>query len=407
MTPGQGSTSKGWAELPVYSVSQITRYLRDSLEADSLLNDLWMRGEVSNLTRSAAGHYYFTLKDPTSQVRCVMFRPAYGGEHLAEGAAVIAHGRVSIYEVRGDLQLIADLAQPEGVGELHLELERLKMTLEAEGLFLASRKRPLPEFPRRIGVATSPTGAVWHDIQNVLRRRYPLVELAFAPTPVQGDTAAAGIVDAFDAFNAEEDLDLVILARGGGSLEDLWPFNEEAVARAIYASRAPVISAVGHETDYTIADMVADLRAPTPSAAAELAAPDQDELLEHIESRQRSIFQWVSGDLSDRSRYVDQAYYRLERHAPDVPSWRQRVDDLSQAHAHALDSYLALRGERTGALEMRLASLNPAGVLARGYAVVHRQDTRQPVTSVEQVSAGDDLSITVAGGDFPARVTQP
>ena len=288
--------------MPVYSVSQITRYLKESLEADSLLNDLWLRGEVSNLTRSAAGHYYFTLKDATSQVRCVMFRPAYGGEHLAEGAAVIAHGRVSIYEVRGDLQLIADLAQPEGVGELHLELERLKMKLEAEGLFQVSRKRPLPEFPKRIGVATSPTGAVWHDIQNVLRRRYPLVELAFAPTPVQGDTAAAGIVDAFDAFNAEDDLDLVILARGGGSLEDLWPFNEEAVARAIYASRAPVISAVGHETDYTIADMVADCRAPTPSAAAELAAPDMDELMERIESRQRYIFQWVSGDLSDRSR---------------------------------------------------------------------------------------------------------
>ena len=390
--------------MPVYSVGQITRYLKESLEADSLLNDLWLRGEVSNLTRSAAGHYYFTLKDSTSQVRCVMFRPAYGGEHLAEGAAVIAHGRVSLYEVRGDLQLIADLAQPEGVGELHLELERLKMKLEAEGLFQVSRKRPLPEFPRRIGVATSPTGAVWHDIQNVLRRRYPLVELAFAPTPVQGDTAAAGIVDAFDAFNAEDDLDLVILARGGGSLEDLWPFNEEAVARAIYASRAPVISAVGHETDYTIADMVADCRAPTPSAAAELAAPDVDELMERVESRQRYAFQWVSGDLSDRSRDLDQTCYRLERHAPDVPSWRQRVDDLSQASARALDSYLALRGERVGALEMQLATLNPAGVLSRGYAVVARQDNREPVTSVEQVSPGDDLDITVAGGSFPGRV---
>ena len=390
--------------MPVYSVSQITRYLKDSLEADFFLNDLWMRGEVSNLTRSAAGHFYFTLKDSASQVRCVMFRPAHGGEHLAEGGAVIAHGRVSLYEVRGDLQLIADLAQPEGVGELHLELERLKVKLEAEGLFQVSRKRPLPVFPKRIGVATSPTGAVWHDIQNILRRRYPLVELAFAPTPVQGDAAAGGIVDAFDALNAEDDIDLVILARGGGSLEDLWPFNEETVARAIYASRAPVISAVGHETDFTIADMVADCRAPTPSAAAELAAPDQDELLERVESRQRSIFQWVSGDLSDRSRDVDQTAWRLQRYAPDIPSWRQRVDDLSQANARALDSYLTLRGERIGALEMRLASLNPSSVLARGYAVVQRQDTLEPVTSVEQVSPGDDLDITVAGGSFPGRV---
>jgi exodeoxyribonuclease VII large subunit len=390
--------------LPVYSVSQITRYLKDSLEADFFLNDLWMRGEVSNLTRSAAGHFYFTLKDSASQVRCVMFRPAHGGEHLAEGGAVIAHGRVSLYEVRGDLQLIADLAQPEGVGELHLELERLKVKLEAEGLFQVSRKRPLPVFPKRIGVATSPTGAVWHDIQNIIRRRYPLVELAFAPTPVQGDTAAGGIVDAFDALNAEDDIDLVILARGGGSLEDLWPFNEETVARAIYASRAPVISAVGHETDFTIADMVADCRAPTPSAAAELAAPDRDELMERVESRQRSIFQWVSGDLSDRSRDLDQTAWRLQRYAPDIPSWRQRVDDLSQANARALDSYLTLRGERIGALDMRLASLNPASVLARGYAVVQRQDTLEPVTSVVQVSPGDDLDITVAGGSFPSRV---
>ena len=390
--------------MPVYSVSQITRYLKDSLEADFFLNDLWMRGEVSNLTRSAAGHFYFTLKDSASQVRCVMFRPAHGGEHLAEGGAVIAHGRVSLYEVRGDLQLIADLAQPEGVGELHLELERLKVKLEAEGLFQVSRKRPLPVFPKRIGVATSPTGAVWHDIQNILRRRYPLVELAFAPTPVQGDAAAGGIVDAFDALNAEDDIDLVILARGGGSLEDLWPFNEETVARAIYASRAPVISAVGHETDFTIADMVADCRAPTPSAAAELAAPDRDELMERVESRQRSIFQWVYGDLSDRSRDLDQTAWRLQRYAPDIPSWRQRVDDLSQANARALDSYLTLRGERIGALEMRLASLNPSSVLARGYAVVQRQDTLEPVTSVEQVSPGDDLDITVAGGSFPSRV---
>ena len=390
--------------MPVYSVSQITRYLKDSLEADFFLNDLWMRGEVSNLTRSAAGHFYFTLKDSASQVRCVMFRPAHGGEHLAEGGAVIAHGRVSLYEVRGDLQLIADLAQPEGVGELHLELERLKVKLEAEGLFLVSRKRPLPVFPKRIGVATSPTGAVWHDIQNIIRRRYPLVELAFAPTPVQGDAAAGGIVEAFDALNAEDDIDLVILARGGGSLEDLWPFNEEAVARAIYASRSPVISAVGHETDFTIADTVADCRAPTPSAAAELAAPDQDELFERVESRQRSAFQWVSGDLSDRSRDLDQTAWRLQRYAPDIPSWRQRVDDLSQANARALDSYLTLRGERIGALEMRLASLNPSSVLARGYAVVQRQDTLEPVTSVEQVRPGDDLDITVAGGSFPGRV---
>ncbi|MFH1560669.1 MAG: exodeoxyribonuclease VII large subunit [Chloroflexota bacterium] len=390
--------------MPVYSVSQVTRYLKDSLETDALLADLWVRGEVSNLSHSAAGHFYFTLKDATNQIRCVMFRPAYGGENLADGGAIAAHGRVSLYEVRGDLQFYVDLVQPEGIGERHLELERLKVKLETEGLFQVSRKRPLPAFPRRIGVATSPFGSVWHDIQNVIQRRFPLVELALAPTPVQGDGAAAGIVDAFEAMNREEGIDVVILARGGGSLEELWPFNEEAVARAIYSSRAPVVSAVGHETDFTIADMVADCRAPTPSAAAELAVPDREELEERILFHCRSLYQQVSGDLAARSQELDQTVWRIQRHTPDVSSWRQRVDDVSHACGRALDSYLALRGERVEALELRLASLSPAGVLSRGYALVQRQDSSDLVTSVSQVGAGDDLQVSVKDGSFPARV---
>jgi exodeoxyribonuclease VII large subunit len=390
--------------LPVYSVSQVTSYLKDSLESDALLQDLWVRGEVSNLSHSAAGHFYFTLKDATSQIRCVMFRPAHGGENLDDGGAVAAHGRVSLYEVRGDLQLYVDLVQPEGVGERHLELERLKVKLEAEGLFQVSRKRPLPTFPRRIGVATSPFGSVWHDIQNIIQRRFPLVELALAPTPVQGDGAAAGIVEAFEAMNREEDVDVVILARGGGSLEELWPFNEEAVARAIYSSRAPVVSAVGHETDFTIADMVADCRAPTPSAAAELVVPDREELEERVLFHRRSLFQQVSSDLAARSQDLDQTVWRIQRHTPDVSSWRQRVDDLAHAYERALDSYLALKAERIKALEFRLASLSPGGVLARGYAVVQRQDNSTLVTSVSQVGPGDDLQISVKDGTFPSRV---
>ncbi|MBF8267924.1 MAG: exodeoxyribonuclease large subunit [Dehalococcoidia bacterium] len=392
--------------MPVYSVSQVTRYLRDTLEADFLLRDLWVRGEVSNLSPSAAGHFYFTLKDDASQVRCVMFRPAHGGEHLEAGGAILAHGRISLYEVRGELQLYVDLVQPEGVGELHLELERLKVKLESEGLFQVSRKRPIPPFPQRIGVVTSPFGAVWHDIQSIIGRRYPLVELALAPTPVQGDGAAAGIVDAFDAVNSEDDIDVVILARGGGSLEELWPFNEEAVARAIYASRAPVISAVGHETDYTIADMVADCRAPTPSAAAELAVPDREEMEERILSFSRSLFQQVSTEMATLSHELDMAVGRLERYAPNIPSWRQRVDDLSVSHGRVLESYLALRGERVKALEMRLASLSPTAVLSRGYAVVQRKDTAELVTSVSQVQPNDDLHISVKDGSFPARVLE-
>ena len=389
--------------MPVYSVSQITRYLKGILEADALLGDLWVRGEVSNLSHSAAGHYYFTLKDATNQIRCVMFRPALGGENLVDGGAVAAHGRVSLYEVRGDLQLYVDLVQPEGVGERHLELERLRVKLEAEGLFQESRKRPLPEFPKRIGVATSPFGSVWYDIQNIIQRRYPLVELALAPTPVQGDGASAGIVDAIEAMNREVGLDVVILARGGGSLEELWPFNEEAVARAIYSSRAPVISAVGHETDFTIADMVADSRAPTPSAAAELVVPDSEEMVERILFYRRNLFQQVSGNLAARNQELNQTVYRMQRQAPDVSSWRQKIDDLSNAYGRALESYLVMRRERIKALESRLASLSPNSVLARGYAVVQRQYDSELVTSVSQVASGDDLQISVKDGSFPAR----
>ena len=389
--------------MPVYSVGQVTRYLKESLEADALLGDLWVRGEVSNLFNSAAGHFYFTLKDATGQMRCVMFRPAHGGENLADGGAVAAHGRVSLYEIRGDLQLYVDMALPEGVGERHLELERLRVRLEAEGLFQISRKRPLPPFPKRIGVVTSPFGSVWHDIQNVVGRRYPLAELALAPTPVQGDGAAAAIVEAIESVNREPDVDVVILARGGGSLEELWPFNEEVVARAVYASRAPVVSAVGHETDYTIADMVADTRAPTPSAAAELVVPDREDLEERVLSHVSGLARQLSGDLAARSQGLSQAVWRLQRNMPDIPSWRQRLDDLSNASERALESYLEMRGERVKALESRLASLGPANVLARGYAMVQRQDNGDLVTSVSQVAEGDDLHISVKDGGFPAR----
>ena len=253
-------------------------------------------------------------------------------------------------------------------------------------------------------MATSPFGSVWHDIQSIIQRRFPLAELALAPTPVQGDGAAPGIVEAFEVLNREEDIDVVILARGGGSVEDLWPFNEEAVARAVYSSRAPVISAVGHETDFTLADWVADLRAPTPSAAAELVVPDREELEQRVLVHRRDLFQWISGELVERGHQVDQTIWRLERHAPDIPSWRQRVDDLSHTYARALDTYLALRAERTSALEMRLASLSPSGVLARGYAVVQRQDNGDLVASVDQVTPGDELLVSVKDGSFPSRV---
>ncbi|MCH8192047.1 MAG: exodeoxyribonuclease VII large subunit, partial [Chloroflexi bacterium] len=284
--------------MAVHTVSEVVTYVRGVLDRDAFLADLYITGEISNLTRAPSGHCYFTIKDSESQLRCVMFRPAPGAEFLEQGVKVTAHGRISIYSVRGELQYVADLVQPEGVGELHMKFLQLKAKLEEEGLFDSSRKRPLPSYPKRIAVVTSRTGAVFHDIQTVLSRRYPLVELVLVHTLVQGDQAPGGIVSALKTVNQEPGIDVVVVARGGGSLEELWAFNDEAVARAIYASRVPVVSAVGHETDETIADYVADVRAPTPSAAAELVTPDRVELQRRILDLQAA----ARGSLAERLR---------------------------------------------------------------------------------------------------------
>ncbi|MBM3948213.1 MAG: exodeoxyribonuclease VII large subunit [SAR202 cluster bacterium] len=390
----------------IYPVSKVTRYLRDLLASETLLQDLWVSGEVSNFTRAASGHCYFSLRDATSTLRCVMFRTSSSGsQHLKEGAAVIIHGRVAIYEARGDLQVIADIVQPEGVGELQLKLEALKLKLQQEGLFEPSRKRELPRFPKRAGVITSPTGAVWHDIQTVVRRRYPLVELLLAPTPVQGDTAAPGIVEAFEAMNRIQDVDLVILARGGGSAEDLGPFNEEAVARAIFSSRAPVISAVGHETDFTIADLVADLRAPTPSAAAETAVPDQAELLDAIGASARALNAGVAAFLVDGRGDLERLELRLQRAPPDMDSLRQRVDELLKtASIHARNA-IGLSKAQADGLQQRLASLSPVDTLRRGYAIVQAAKNWEIVGDAAQVAAGEAVNVTVSRGGFDATVT--
>jgi exodeoxyribonuclease VII large subunit len=369
--------------MQVYSVSQVTGYLRERLEADSMLADLWISGEVSNLSESAAGHLYFTLKDEASQLRCVFFRPR-PAISLENGTAVVAHGRVSLYEVSGTLQFYVDLVQPAGVGILHLEFERLKAKLEEEGLFEPARKRALPPFPQRIGVVTSPTGAVFYDIANIIGRRYPLVELVLSPTPVQGDGAAEGIVQALEALNDTGGIDLVILARGGGSLEELWAFNEEKVARAIYASKAPVVSGVGHDTDYTIADFVADLRAPTPSAAAEQAVPHRSELEARIQSCQRAM-------VTSLSRMLDR--------------YRQRIDELTRVASMHLGNLLTISREKLRGRELELASLSPLATLRRGYALVQHSATGEVISHIAQVERGDAIDIKVSDGQFKGRVT--
>ncbi|SVC78536.1 uncharacterized protein METZ01_LOCUS331390, partial [marine metagenome] len=314
----------------VYTVSQVSSHIKESLESDPLLMDLWVVGEVSGLRASSAGHTYFSLKDRENLLRCVMFRGMKGADLLSEGDSISAHGKISFYTRGGTTDFMVDLAMPEGVGELALELERLKQMLAAEGLFEASRKRQLPRFPKKVGVVTSPTGAVFRDIQNVIERRYPLAELVLSPTMVQGLEAAPRIVAALELLDREGGCDVIIIGRGGGSMEDLWPFNEEVLARAIYACKAPVVSAVGHEIDETIADYVADVRAPTPSAAAELVVPDAYILRRNLEGTATMMYRLLIDQNSRRRSDLTVVMRRMEMGLPDTQTMRRRVDDVGR-----------------------------------------------------------------------------
>jgi exodeoxyribonuclease VII large subunit len=389
------------------SVSDLTRYIREMFEVDYRLQDVWVEGEVSGVTRHSSGHIYFTLKDASAQIACVMWKsiaPMYGSL-VVYGAQIVAHGKVSVYEARGQYQLYVDRVQPKGLGDLHAQFELLKAKLEAEGLFAPERKRPLPEFPQRIGVVTSPTGAVVRDICNVLSRRWPLVEVILAPAQVQGEDAPPQIVAALDSLYRRDDLDLIIVARGGGSLEDLWAFNDERVARKIADSPAPIVSGVGHETDFTIADFVADLRAPTPSAAAELTTPDRVALRTQIIAFQSDLVSAMTDDLRDRRAALQSQMRALAHLSPQVrlANLRQRTDDLISQAALAVSHRLQLRRERLTGLAARLEALNPLAVLQRGYAVVRRDG--QLVRRVAQVTRGDRLSVRVSDGEFDAEAT--
>ncbi len=394
--------------MAIYSVTQVAGYLSDLLYQDSALQDLWVSGEVANLARPGSGNSYFTLRDSGSTLRCAMFsRSSRGAELLANGMSVIAHGRVSLYETRGDLQLIADVVQPEGVGDLRMKLEQLIVKLESEGLFSQSRKREIPRYPRRVVAVTSPIGSVWQDIKSVIERRYPLAELSLVPVLVQGERAAATIVDGLAALDTEPDVDVVILARGGGSLEDLWPFNEEAVARAIFGCGAPLISAIGHETDTTVADMVADVRAPTPSVAAEIAVPDQAELSAGLLAMRRTLTSAVSRTLLHRSEVIRRLGPRLWGVGPGLDQKRIRVDELLRRASMNLRQNLDARTTSAEALSMRLRALSPKDTLRRGYAIVQTADESTLVSDPGQVSVGDGIEITLAKGSLSADVVAP
>lgn len=390
----------------IHSVGQITRHLKDLIESDEGLQDLWVAGEISNFARAASGHLYFTLKDAESQIACVMWRrDAARVQALPrDGASVILHGYVTVYETRGVYQFYADIMQAEGVGLLAARFEELKARLLAEGLFDAAHKRPLPTLPRRIGLVTSASGAVVHDILTVLQRRYRLAEIVIVPAAVQGDDAPPQIVAALTALQRLGDIDVIIVARGGGSLEDLWAFNDETVARAIYASTVPVISAIGHEVDFTIADFVADVRAPTPSAAAELVAPDSAELSAQVTAMQQRLAD-VTTLLLQQARSAVQAEQRaLARLSPLalLDRQRQRVDDAWLRARTLMAHAMELRREQARGLEVHLGALSPLAVLQRGFAIVRPAGSATVVSRVEQVSAGDRLQIQVSDGSFAA-----
>jgi exodeoxyribonuclease VII large subunit len=390
-----------------WSVTDLTRYMRELLESDELLQDVWVKGEVSNFSRPASGHLYFTLKDNSASLRCVMWRNATLRQSFTprEGDAIEVHGAISVYEMGGQYQLYADLFRPIGEGALYQEFLRLKAKLEAEGLFALERKRPIPARPTRIGIVTSPTGAALQDMLNTLRRRYPLVEVVLAPTPVQGDEAPAGIMSALHAVAEIAKLDVIILARGGGSIEDLWAFNDEGVARAIAASPIPIITGVGHETDFTIADFVADLRAPTPTAAAELATPNQADLRLDLAKANDHLNRLLQSITSELRWSFKELQNQLERNSPlnQIQSSSQRVDELEHRLSATTNHLLQLARIHLTGLTQHMAALNPMAVLDRGYAIVTNQ-AGITIAHVSQVSAGDPLNVQVSDGDFNVQV---
>jgi exodeoxyribonuclease VII large subunit len=377
------------------------------MESDDVLQDVWVEGEVSNLARPVSGHIYFSIKDASASLKCVIWKSNALRIKVAlqNGMAVEAHGYISVYEPAGQYQLYVDTLRPAGEGYLYQEFVRLKARLEEEGLFAAERKRPIPARPRRIGIVTSATGAALQDMFNTLRRRYPLAEVVLAPAAVQGTEAPPELVAALRALNAYGDVDVILIGRGGGSLEDLWAFNDERVVRAVAASRVPVIAGVGHETDFTLTDFAADLRAPTPTGAAVQATPDIADLKFELQAAQNRLASALEDRVSYERSALEGLMQRLQGISPlrSILNDRQRLDDLWLRLGRGLGHSLSLRRARLTGIEERLRSLNPLAVLERGYAVVRRADGAV-VTRVEQAAAGQDLTVRVSDGEFNTRV---
>ncbi|HLD94079.1 MAG TPA: exodeoxyribonuclease VII large subunit [Anaerolineales bacterium] len=394
-------------EQAIWSVREISRYLRDLIESTEPLQNIWVQGEISNFSRPKSGHWYFTLKDTTAQLPCVMWRTAAELQLTVpeDGESVQVHGGLSVYEAGGRYQLYVDEIRPAGEGKLYQDFLRLKAKLEAEGLFALERKRALPGLPRRIGIVTSPVGAALRDILNTITRRFPLAEVIVAPAAVQGPEAPAQLAAALRRLNQFAQPDLILLARGGGSLEDLAAFNSEKLARTIVASQAPVVCGIGHETDFTIADFAADLRAPTPTAAAELATPNKLDLAESLAELSQRLARSFFGLVREQRWALQATVQTLERHSPlaRILRDRQRVDDILLRVERALRQRTRLLKANQDGLHARLLALDPARVLERGYAVVSKTDG-SVVSRTRQVSEQEALTVRVSDGRFGVQV---
>ena len=393
----------------IFTVSELAGNIRDLLEYE--FSEVWVEGEVSDPKTYPSGHTYFTLKDAEAQISAVLFKGAASGMkfELEHGLLVLAKGRVSMYSKRGQLQLVATFIQPKAMGSLQLAFEQLKAKLEKEGLFDEARKKPIPQFPERIGIVTSIKGAALRDMLSVLSRRFKGLHIRILPVAVQGEEAAPQIAQAIEDFNSHfSDTDVLLVGRGGGSLEDLWAFNEEIVARAIAASKIPIISCVGHETDFTIADFVADLRAPTPSAAAELVVQHKEAVLEHLGRLTQRL---PTGLMNLLRRYTEKLQYLSQsptlknpRRIYEEPS--RRVDELTGRLALALRQGV-VHAEKDLKLQFeKLKALSPLSILARGYAIAFKLPGGQAIKSSKEIGAKDRVRVRLHQGEFTAEVQE-
>ena len=394
----------------VLSVSQLNRYIKMNFDADENLANIFISGEISNFTNHyRTGHLYFTLKDDSAAVRAVMFNSSAKRLKFMpeDGMKVIARGRVSVYEASGQYQLYVDDMQPDGVGALNLAYEQLKEKLQKEGLFSELHKKPLPPYPEKVGVITSPTGAAVRDIINVLGRRFPYAEIVFCPVLVQGDGAHLQLTDAVNLFNSERAADVIIIGRGGGSIEDLWEFNDEGLARAVYNSDIPVISAVGHETDFTICDFVADMRAPTPSAAAELAVPDANELQYALSALNNRMFLNVSSGIADRRSRLEYLTSKGALKSPDemLSNRSQRLDTAFSKMMSSYENRIGGKKVEFISVATALSKLDPMSVLMRGFAFVSDKNGEN-VYSSQALAKGDKINVRFHDGSAVCEVKE-